>query len=147
MDRRAFIGTLTGSLLAAPLAAKAQSPAARIGLLGPAEEPRFSEITSGLKQGIREQGYRDNTIHVVEGRTQRGDEAGARADGRCRRRGRHARARLRARRGGLQADRLGARLHRARALPPGVIVAGRSVQIVDADARVAPSVVSTSVRC
>jgi putative tryptophan/tyrosine transport system substrate-binding protein len=79
MDRRAFIGTLTGGLLAAPLAVKAQSPVARIGLLGPAEEPRFSEIASGLKQGLREQGYRDDTFHVVEGRTRRGDEAGARA--------------------------------------------------------------------
>ncbi len=79
MDRRTFLGALTGSLLASPLAAEAQSLAARIGLLAPAEEPRFSEIASGLKQGLREQGYRDDTIHVVEGRTRRGDEAGARA--------------------------------------------------------------------
>jgi putative ABC transport system substrate-binding protein len=79
VDRRAFLATLTGSLLAAPLAAEVQSPVARIGLLGPAEEPRFSEIASGLKQGLREQGYRDDTFHVVEGRTRRGDEAGARA--------------------------------------------------------------------
>lgn len=59
--------------------AESQSPAARIGLLGPAEEPRFSEIASGLKQGLREQGYRDDTIRVIEGRTRREDEAGARA--------------------------------------------------------------------
>jgi putative ABC transport system substrate-binding protein len=56
-----------------------QSPAARIGLLGPAEEPRFSEIALGLKQGLREQGYRENAIHIVEGRTRRGDKADARA--------------------------------------------------------------------
>jgi putative ABC transport system substrate-binding protein len=62
-----------------PLAGEPQSPPARIGLLGPAEEPRFSEIASGLKQGLREQGYREDTIHVVEGRTQRGDEAHVRA--------------------------------------------------------------------
>ena len=80
MERRAFVvGAL--SLLATPLAAEAQSLAARIGLLAPAEEPRFSEIASGLKQGLREQGYRDDTIHVVEGRTRRGDEAGAGAGG------------------------------------------------------------------
>jgi putative ABC transport system substrate-binding protein len=79
MDRRTFMSGVTLGLLAAPLAAEAQSPAARIGLLGPAEEPRFSEIASGLKQGLREQGYRDDAIHVVEGRTRRGDEAGARA--------------------------------------------------------------------
>jgi putative ABC transport system substrate-binding protein len=47
--------------------------------LGTAEEPRFSEILSGLKQGLREQGYREDAIQVVEGRTRRGDEAGARA--------------------------------------------------------------------
>jgi putative ABC transport system substrate-binding protein len=79
MDRRAFIGTLAGAILAAPLAGAAQSRAARIGLLAPAEEPRFSEIVSGLKLGLREQGYRDDTIHVVEGRTHRGDEARTRA--------------------------------------------------------------------
>ena len=66
-------------LLAASLAAESQSPAARVGLLGPAEEPRFSEIASGLKQGLRERGYREDTIHVVEGRTERGDEASVRA--------------------------------------------------------------------
>jgi putative ABC transport system substrate-binding protein len=47
--------------------------------LGPGEEPRFSEIASGLKRGLQEQGYRADAIHVVEGRTRRGDEAGARA--------------------------------------------------------------------
>ena len=67
------------SLLAAPPAAEAQSPAARIGLLGPDEEPRFSEIASGLKQGLRDQGYREDMVHLVEGRTRRGDETGVRA--------------------------------------------------------------------
>lgn len=66
-------------ILLAPGAAGSQSPAVRIGLLGPAEEPRFSEIASGLKQGLREQGHSEDTIHIVEGRTRRGDMAGARA--------------------------------------------------------------------
>lgn len=78
-DRRRFLLTSLSGVLVWPLAAEAQSPTARIGLLGPDEEPRFSEIASGLKEGLREQGYREDTIHVVEGRTQRGDEAGARA--------------------------------------------------------------------
>lgn len=59
--------------------AEPQAPTVRVGLLGPAEEPRFSEILSGLKQGLREQGYRDDAIRLVEGRTRRGDEAGVRA--------------------------------------------------------------------
>ena|SRR6266508_378865 len=69
---------LAFGLILAPLA-EAQSTVARIGLLGPAEEPRFSEIASGLKQGLREQGYPEDTIHVVEGRTKREDSAGTRA--------------------------------------------------------------------
>ncbi len=63
---------------AAPVV-ESQSPAARIGLLGPADGPRFSEIALGLKRGLREQGYPEDTIHVIEGRTPRADEAGARA--------------------------------------------------------------------
>jgi hypothetical protein len=67
------------AIVLAPRAAESQSPAARIGFLGPDEEPRFSEIASALKRGLQEQGYREDTIHVAEGRTRRGDEAGARA--------------------------------------------------------------------
>ena len=70
---------LAVTITLAPPGAEAQRPVARVGLLGPAEEPRFSEIASGLKQGLREQGYRDDTIQVVEGRARRGDEASARA--------------------------------------------------------------------
>ena len=77
MDRRRFLFTPLAGAMVKPLAATAQSPAARIGLLGPAEEPRFSEIASGLKHGLREQGYREDAIDVVEGRMHRGDEAGA----------------------------------------------------------------------
>ncbi len=65
------------AIVLVPGTAESQSPAARIGFLGPAEEPRFSEVVSGLKQGLREQGYREDAIQVVEGRTGRGDEAGA----------------------------------------------------------------------
>jgi putative ABC transport system substrate-binding protein len=59
--------------------AESQSPAPRIGLLGPADGPRFSEIALGLKRGLREHGYLEDTIHIIEGRTRRADEAGARA--------------------------------------------------------------------
>jgi putative ABC transport system substrate-binding protein len=75
MDRRAFLGAL--ALLAAPLAAAAQRSAERIGLLGPDDGPRFSEIASGLRRGLLEQGYREDTILVLEGRARRGDEADA----------------------------------------------------------------------
>jgi putative ABC transport system substrate-binding protein len=79
VERRAFVGVVALGLLAAPLAAEAQSRKVRIGLLGPGEEPRFSEIADGLKQGLREQGYSADAIQLLEGRVRRGDAAGARA--------------------------------------------------------------------
>jgi putative ABC transport system substrate-binding protein len=69
---------VAAACLAAPLA-EAQSPAARIALIGPDEEPRYSEIASGLKRGLQELGYREDAIRIVEGRTPRGGEADARA--------------------------------------------------------------------
>ena len=62
--RRAFIRTLAGGLLAAPLAAEAQQAAKvhRVGWLGQASPgPEVLRIVDGLRQGLREQGY-------VEGR-------------------------------------------------------------------------------
>jgi putative ABC transport system substrate-binding protein len=57
VDRRAFIGTLMGGLLAAPLVAEAQ-PAAkiyRIGVLSPGTAPPGP--LEALRQGLRELGY------------------------------------------------------------------------------------------
>ena len=67
MDRRTFIGTLTGSLLAAPLAAEAQ-PAGkvyRIGFLGNSTEALEANLVGPFREGLRERGYvegRDLTI-------------------------------------------------------------------------------------
>lgn len=63
--------------LAANLAA-AQVSGARIGVLGAPEEPRFSEIVAGLTRGLRELGYTDKNIEVVEQRVPRGDNASER---------------------------------------------------------------------
>ena len=57
----------------------AQVSGSRIGVLGAPEEPRFSEIVGGLKRGLREIGYSDATIEIVEGRVPRGDNASERA--------------------------------------------------------------------
>jgi putative ABC transport system substrate-binding protein len=70
---------LTWTLLLAPGAAGSPGAAARLGLLGPDEEPRFSEIAAGLRQGLQEQGYREDAVRIVEGRAPRGDATGARA--------------------------------------------------------------------
>jgi putative ABC transport system substrate-binding protein len=68
MDRRRFISTIAGSLLAAPLAAEAQPQPGkvyRIGFLrylGCAEGAQFTE----LRQGLRELGYAEGHNLVIE---------------------------------------------------------------------------------
>jgi putative ABC transport system substrate-binding protein len=59
MDRRAFIGAVTGGLVAAPLTAKAQQAArtaARIGILSPPEPLTALEV---FQRGLRDRGYTD----------------------------------------------------------------------------------------
>jgi ABC-type uncharacterized transport system substrate-binding protein len=73
MDRRAFIGSLTGSLLAAPLAAEAQQAAkiARIGYLG-SRNPAVSHLHEAFLQGLRDLGYVDGRNIVIEYRDAKG---------------------------------------------------------------------------
>jgi putative ABC transport system substrate-binding protein len=77
VDRRAFIGTLAGGLLAAPLAAETQHAVKvwRIGFLGgsPSAVPQF---TQAFQQGLRELGYVEGQNIAIEpryseGRTER----------------------------------------------------------------------------
>ena len=73
MDRRTFIGTLTGGLLAAPLAAEGQQAAkiARIGYLSPnlAASPHLPEA---FRQGLRNLGYVEGRNVVIEYRDAEG---------------------------------------------------------------------------
>ena len=57
MDRRAFIGTLAGGLLVAPLAAEAQQPGnvRTIGFFGP--PPSAGGLVQAFQQGLRDLGY------------------------------------------------------------------------------------------
>ena len=70
--RRQFIGTLTGALLASPLAARAQQAAKvyRLGLLGgsPPNSPGGRRAWEGFFQGMRELGYVEGQNILVEGR-------------------------------------------------------------------------------
>lgn len=68
-----WIRAILCALLVAPGAGLAQ----RIAVLGPDEEPRFSDIVSGLKQGLREQGHGEPAIEIVETRVARGESAKA----------------------------------------------------------------------
>ena len=79
MRRRRFIGLLGGAA-AWPLAAGAQSRVKRIVVLGPAEEPRFTEIASGLKQGLRDRGLAQPALEIIEAKVARGDQAAASAN-------------------------------------------------------------------
>jgi putative tryptophan/tyrosine transport system substrate-binding protein len=71
LDRRAFLGVITGGLLTAPLAAEAQQTAkiARIGFLSPAADPRLREA---FLQGLRDLGYVEGRNLVIEIRSAEG---------------------------------------------------------------------------
>jgi hypothetical protein len=73
MDRRVFIGTLAGSLLAAPLAAEAQ-PAGRIPRIAflSTTSPENSPTTDAFRQGLRELGYVDGRNISIDYRWGRG---------------------------------------------------------------------------
>ena len=70
MDRRWFIGTLTGGLLAAPLTAEAQQPgkAYRIGILSnvPLSDAGGARLWGEFIRGLRDQGYVDGQNIVIE---------------------------------------------------------------------------------
>ena len=61
MDRRAFIGTLTGGLLSVPLAAEGQHPGRvpRVGylVLGDSSNPVTSSVRNLFKEALRDEGY------------------------------------------------------------------------------------------
>jgi len=67
MDRRTFIGTLAGGLLAAPLAAGAQPAAGRhrVGLLNGAAERRAE---GAFREGLHALGYVEGTNLVIDAR-------------------------------------------------------------------------------
>ena len=73
MDRRSFIGTLTGSLLAAPLAAGAQQAGNvyRIGFLA-TSLATGPHLTDAFRQGLRDLGYVEGRTVVIEYRDAEG---------------------------------------------------------------------------
>jgi putative tryptophan/tyrosine transport system substrate-binding protein len=90
MRRREFITLLVGAA-AWPLPLSAQQPermhgvgvatearAVRIAVLGPDEEPRFSEVVSGLTRGLQDNGYSVG-LEIIEQKVRRRDPSSARA--------------------------------------------------------------------
>jgi putative ABC transport system substrate-binding protein len=78
MDRRAFLGTLTAGLLAAPLAAEAQQAGKvyRIGWLGitPPTPPPLRRPSEAFVQGLRDRGFVEGQNVIIERRYSEGHE-------------------------------------------------------------------------
>ena len=70
MERRAFLGSLTGGLLAAPLAVEAQQPGTvyRVGVLSGGTEPVGGDTLRSLKDELSAFGYIEGRNLVVERR-------------------------------------------------------------------------------
>lgn len=51
---------------------------AKVAILGPAEEPRFSQMADGLRRGLRDHGHADTASNLIELKVARGDQNGAR---------------------------------------------------------------------
>ena len=70
MDRRTFLGVMTGGLLAAPLAAEAQQAdkVYRIGILGnvPLTDPSGARFWGEFSQGLRDLGYVEGRNITIE---------------------------------------------------------------------------------
>ena len=73
MKCRAFLGAVTGGLLAAPLAAEGQQggKVARIGCLG-SPRPPFTHLWEAFRQGLRDLGYVEGRNVVLEFRDSEG---------------------------------------------------------------------------
>src|SRR5438552_16667717 len=71
MDRRMFIGGVAGSLLAAPLAARAQQGGKiyRIGILEPIPAAQNAANLDALRKGLRELGYVEGRNLIIEYRS------------------------------------------------------------------------------
>jgi putative ABC transport system substrate-binding protein len=71
MDRRAFVGTLAGALLAAPLAAEAQQAAGnvyRVGYLSAGSQESNEHLIQAFLRGLRERGWIEGQDLIVERR-------------------------------------------------------------------------------
>src|SRR2546428_13767146 len=74
MDRREFIGTVAGGLLASPVAAEAQQAAkiARIGYLSAGGLAANPHLPEAFRQGLRDLGYIEGRNVVIEYRAAEG---------------------------------------------------------------------------
>ena len=80
MVKRVLVWQIAMSLLAAfPAQAQRVGSAVTIGVIGAPEEPRFSEIVAGLKNGFGELGYDKQSPQILERRVARAEESAAKS--------------------------------------------------------------------
>jgi putative ABC transport system substrate-binding protein len=75
--KRGFIAGALAVALAVVATASASRP--RVVVLGPAEEPRFSDVMRGLGEGLAEHGRPRGSYELVDKRVRRGERAAAEA--------------------------------------------------------------------
>jgi len=75
VDRREFIGTVAGGLLAAPLAASAQ-PTGKVPRIGVLWESTIAPRADAFRQGLLELGFKEGQDIVIETRTAEGRVGG-----------------------------------------------------------------------
>jgi ABC-type uncharacterized transport system substrate-binding protein len=70
MNRRSFLGTLVGGVLAVPLAAESQAPFVRplVAFLGPESPSTSQHYLDAFREGMREHGYIDGQNITIEER-------------------------------------------------------------------------------
>jgi len=68
IDRRGFIGTLTGALLTTPRSAAAQGPGRgyRLGFLGGASAPGYASLLEAMRAGLADHGYVEGQSIAIE---------------------------------------------------------------------------------
>ncbi|HXG50348.1 MAG TPA: ABC transporter substrate binding protein [candidate division Zixibacteria bacterium] len=67
------------SALLFPVSAAQAQNVSRIAVIGAPEEPRFSEVLSGLRKGLEQAGYTSESIHVEEVKIARAEKKSATA--------------------------------------------------------------------
>jgi putative tryptophan/tyrosine transport system substrate-binding protein len=78
MRRREFLAGLVLTIMVPGAQSRQTGNVYRVAILGPAEEPRFSQMASGLRRGLGEHGH-ESGLEIIEEKVARGDRAGARA--------------------------------------------------------------------
>jgi len=79
MKNLLYLFVVIAVMVVVAVAEAQQAKEPKIGILGAPEEPRFSEIVAGLKQGLSELGYGPKGFQILEVKVARADESSAKS--------------------------------------------------------------------